>query len=354
MRVWDAIVVGAGVVGLLTAIELASRGVEVLVVEAERPGGGASSRNAGVLHVVQPPPGRLRRRLAYEGLKLYPRLLEDLGVEHVETELIIPAFTRVQEALTPILAASIKALAAHSKPKIERGRDVLRREPALRPGVRRAVVVGGYITLDPEELVSRLADKAVEMGVGIARGRVETIACRDGQVEVIADRLGTLEARVLVNTAGAGAAELARQMGLGVEVKLAAGAMTLHRRLGVSSIVSWFPSRGVRETKGGAVIPWPGGRVILGPTFSKPGQPPHSPEEVVSRYSGLLNVEPPSPERYIVGYRTMASKRDFILARDERCGLTIHALGIESPGLTAAPALARRLASMALSVLKDL
>lgn len=46
-RKTDAIVLGAGIVGAGTAYFLAARGLDVLLIEGEHPGWGASSRNPG-------------------------------------------------------------------------------------------------------------------------------------------------------------------------------------------------------------------------------------------------------------------------------------------------------------------
>ena len=346
------IVVGAGIVGLFTALKAASLGLKVAIVEAESAGSGASGRNAGVLHVIQPPPGMLRRRLAAQGLKMYPRILEELNVEGLKTRLVIPAFTALQELLAPILAITIKAIARHSKPRIVSREEALDIEPLLNPKVRRAVIVDGYITVNPLELISRLLEAVTREGVEVIRGKVDLVKCDANSVQAILSNGDTIEARVLVNAAGTGANEIARQVGIDIDIRLAAGAMTVHRGLPISSIIAWFPTTGILETKGGAIIPWPTGDVILGPTFSKPGEKPHTQEEVVQRYSGLLREEPPQPKGYIVGYRTMSPQRDFILQDDSICRRTVHALGIESPGLTAAPAIAEILVEMVLNKLK--
>ena len=65
---YDVVVVGAGIVGLFTAYELAKAGYGVAVVEREEgPGRGVTSRQANVIHVVQMPFGTLRSRLCIEG-----------------------------------------------------------------------------------------------------------------------------------------------------------------------------------------------------------------------------------------------------------------------------------------------
>src|SRR5712664_4089099 len=80
----DAVVVGAGVVGLAVARELALQGREVLILEAaERFGTGASSRNSEVIHAgIYYPRGSLKAKLCVAGRQaLYPFLAQH-GVPH--------------------------------------------------------------------------------------------------------------------------------------------------------------------------------------------------------------------------------------------------------------------------------
>ena len=352
MHARGVVIVGAGVVGLLTALELAGRAREVTLLEAREPGAGASTRNAGVLHVIQPPPGRARRRLAHEGRKQWPGLLEKLVIEYHRTRLVIPAFTPREEAMLPLLALALRLLSGGERVRLAGAGELRRLEPLLAPGARRGVVVEGYMTLDPARLVKALAGEVETAGVGLEPGvEVSRLECGRESVTMHTSR-GTYEARVVVNAAGAGAARLAGQAGVEAGITLAPGSMTLHDNPGVESIVAWFPRGLARETKGGAVIPWPGGNLVLGPTLARPGEEPHGPEQVVERYRGLLSMDPGPVRRHIVGYRTVYEGRDFLLVRGRGgCRRTVHALGIESPGLTAAPAIASRLAAMALEEL---
>src|SRR5690349_19920059 len=75
----DVIVIGGGVAGLSTAMQLAGRGAEVIVLERERLGNGSTGRAAGLL-------GQLRgnvehTRMLIDGLAIVRELEKQAGVE---------------------------------------------------------------------------------------------------------------------------------------------------------------------------------------------------------------------------------------------------------------------------------
>lgn len=80
----QCIVIGAGVVGLAIARELAQAGVDVLVAEqGEGIGVGTSSRNSEVIHAgIYYPPGSLKARLCVQGKHMLYAYCADKGVAH--------------------------------------------------------------------------------------------------------------------------------------------------------------------------------------------------------------------------------------------------------------------------------
>src|SRR3977135_3557122 len=78
---WDAIVVGAGIIGLSLAIELHKQGLRVLVVEKGEPGREASWAAGGMLvdFPAETPPGL--RELANASAQMYPEFVHELEDE---------------------------------------------------------------------------------------------------------------------------------------------------------------------------------------------------------------------------------------------------------------------------------
>lgn len=99
----DAVVIGAGVVGLAVARALALAGREVLVLEREAAiGQGTSSRNSEVIHAgIYYPAGSLKARLCVQGKALLYAYCAERGVDHRRCGKLIVANTISQAAALP-------------------------------------------------------------------------------------------------------------------------------------------------------------------------------------------------------------------------------------------------------------
>ena len=336
----DAIVVGAGVVGLFTALELAARGLQPGVLEAlPGPGLGVTSASANVIHVAQPPFRGLRFETALEGNRAYRRLRGLLGFRMLEARAVLAARGPHARLLAWLAWRLLRSrLPPWASPRLAGWRTLSEVEPAISDGVGWGVVLDGYAVVDPLEVAAALARELESRGGWVEYNtRVEAAGCR-GPVRVEAGG-SEYRASVLVNAAGLGAGRVAGLCGHSAPaVRPIRGVMTLHSRPRVRAILAWIPARPRAETKGGGVIPQLDGSTLLGPTY--PGAAPEGGEAgaLASRFQGLLAEGLPPPSRVVSGYRPAAGDREFhVYAREA----AVHLVGIESPGLTAAPALAR-------------
>ncbi|MEO7387590.1 MAG: NAD(P)/FAD-dependent oxidoreductase [Gammaproteobacteria bacterium] len=91
----DAVIIGAGVIGLAVGRALATRGLEVIVIEsADAIGTGTSSRNSEVIHAgLYYPTGSLKARLCVAGRDMLYRYCEAKGIRHRRIGKLIVATT---------------------------------------------------------------------------------------------------------------------------------------------------------------------------------------------------------------------------------------------------------------------
>lgn len=350
----DTLVIGAGIVGLACAAELAKRG-SVLVVERHD---GAlretSSRNSGVVHAgLYYPEGSLKAVACVEGRELlYARCARD-GVEHRVVGKLIVATSDAEIPILERLHALGRANGAGELALID-GAEVARREPAVR-------AVAGLVSprtgiVDVHGLAGSYAAEARRHGADLAF-RAEVIALsrvRDGwRVDARGPdgALTSLTAARVVNAGGLEADRIARLAGADVpRQRFCKGDYFTLRGVRTRGLVYPVPSAaglGVHVTVdlGGGLRAGPDTEWVDAPRYDVDPAKAARFGEALRRYLPAVRDEDLAPD--YAGVRPKLHdegepKADFLL--DARDPTMIHLLGIESPGLTASEALARRVA----------
>lgn len=362
----DVLVVGAGIVGLATAAALARRGRRVLVLERrEAIARETTSRSSQVIHAgLYYPEGSLKAGLCVEGReRLYARCAER-SIPHRQLGKLVVA---TEPAELPRLEALARQAARSGVPGLELvdGAALRRREPCVRALAALASPRSGIV--DAHALALSYLAEAEAHGASLAlRTEVEGLECVAGGWRVAARAAGGeragVSARFVVNAAGLASDRIAALAGVDVD----AAGYRLHPCKG-----DWFAlAPGAPLRFGGLVYPLPGGaglgvhvtldlggRVRLGPDAEYVAAPRYDLDPAkaelfaaaAGRYLPGLRAEWLSPDS--AGVRPKLAGpgqafRDFVVAEESARGLPglVNLVGIESPGLTAAPAIAERVA----------
>ena len=358
----ETVVIGAGVVGLAIARQLASSGREVLVLErAGLVGTGTSSRNSEVIHSgIYYPPGSLKARLCVAGRDLLYAYCHERGIPHRRTGKLIVA---TSEAETPALARYFELASRNGIGEI----TWLTAEQvrALEPEVRcvRALHIHDTGIVDSHALMTSLWGDLQAAGGDIAFLNEVTSGRRrsDGQFELdVAGLADTLLCRRLVNSAGLHAPDLARKLE-GCAKEQAPQAyyarghyFSLAGRSPFSQLVYPIANAaglGIHVTldlagraRFGPDVQW-----IDGPDYAfDPTRRGHF-AEAIRLYYPALDEQRLQPD--YTGIRPKitppgAQAADFRIDGPARHGIPrlVHLFGIESPGLTAAFALGQAVA----------
>ena len=206
---YDAILVGAGVIGLACAWRAAERGASVCVLERDRPAAGASGVAAGMLAPVGEASWGEERLLAFnfESLRRWPGFAEQLEEEaELETGFAQPGALHV--ALDRDEAEELsRRYELHQSLGLDSewlsGRECRRLEPGLATAVRGGANVPGEASVDPRKVVAALLGALDRRGVDVHSG-AEVVAAerREGgwRVETADDR--SFQGAQLVLTAG--------------------------------------------------------------------------------------------------------------------------------------------------------
>lgn len=345
----DVMIIGAGVVGAALARELSRYQLRVLLVEKEVDVSfGTSKANSGIVHSgIHDHPGTIKARLCVKGNRLYPELAAELNVLYKQNGTLVVA--RDQSEL-PVLENLRNQGLANGVGEITflKRDELLRLEPNLAPSLVGGLLVpsGGIVV--PFDLVFALVENAIANGVQLAVAtRVEKIDIGTDQFVVYTNR-GVAKAKYIVNAAGLYSAAVARMIGdesfniyarKGEEYLLDRKLEGLVRRT-----IFPLPSP---ESKGILVIPTVEGNIMLGPTahrvgsFSDLSTSASGWEEIFNYTSKLVpGLRPADLITSFSGLRAAEERGEFIIRSSHVSPRFIHAAGIESPGLTAAPAIA--------------
>ncbi|WP_399924320.1 glycine oxidase ThiO [Streptomyces kanamyceticus] len=277
----DVLVVGGGIIGLVTAWRTAQRGLSVAVVDPE-PGGGAAQVAAGMLAAVTELHHGEQTLLALnlESARRYP----DFAAELAEAsgrgvgDLGYRACGTLAVALDSDDRAHLRELhALQCRSGLESqwlsGRECRRLEPMLAPGVRGGLRVDGDHQVDPRRLAAALLVACERAGVVFHRGWAERLSVvRDRAGGVVLGDGTALHADQVVLAAGSLSGRLA-----GVPddvlppVRPVKGQVL---RLTVPKAYAPFLSRTVRAVvRGGALylVPRENGELVVGATSEELG-----------------------------------------------------------------------------------
>jgi L-2-hydroxyglutarate oxidase LhgO len=354
----DAVVVGAGVVGLAIARELALAGREVIVLDAEDAiGTHTSSRNSEVIHAgIYYPKGSLKARACVEGKHLLYEYCATHGVPHRRCGKLIVATSEAQ--LEELNAIRAKAH-ANDVPDVDwiPKSEVARLEPELFClGALHSPSTG---IIDSHALMLAYLGDAEGAGAMLAlRSPLERAVVRGDGFELRVAGADPIACRVLVNSAGLRAPSVAKSIegypsGLAPRELYAKGNYySLTRRSPFSRLVYPVPEPG---GLGVHVTLDLGGQARFGPDVEWVERINYDvdPRRADKFYAAIRRYWPGLPDGALApGYAGIRPKTsgpgepasDFEIQGPAKHGVRglVQLYGIESPGLTASLALARQ------------
>lgn len=355
----ECIVVGAGVVGLAIARELAQAGKDVLVLEAEEAiGMGTSSRNSEVIHAgLYYPQGSLKARLCLEGKKRLYDYCEERHIPYKRLGKLLVATDASQVPYLEKIAAQGKANGVDDLQWLS-AEETRELEPEL--NCVAAVLSPSTGIIDSHAYMLALQGDAEHAGAQVVlrtpmlRAQINddgSFTCEFGGDEAM-----TLTCRTLINASGLHAPTLARSIA-GLDPKHIPGEyyckgsyFTLNRRAPFSRLIYPMPNAaglGVHLTLD------MGGQAKFGPDTEWIEKENYlvDPEQVAAFDQAIRSWWPGLPENALEpGYAGIRPKivpassnaGDFMICGPADHGIPglVNLFGIESPGLTAALAVA--------------
>ncbi|MBR2344063.1 MAG: NAD(P)/FAD-dependent oxidoreductase [Clostridia bacterium] len=349
---FDFVVIGAGVIGGMVARELALSGGSVCIVEAMGDVAmGATRANSAIVHAgFDAKEGSLKARFNVRGSEMMEGVCRDLGVKYKRNGSLVVGFTdEDRETLAELLRRGekngVKGL------RIVEREELLSIEKNIGEGVKYALVAPSGAIVCPYELciasVGNAMDNGAELKCNFKVTKIEKI---EHGYRVFAGE-SYVEGAVVVNAAGVFSDEIAALVGI--------SDFTVHPRRGeymlldkecgslIGHTVFRCPSK---MGKGILVSPTVDGNLLLGPT----AEDIEDKSDTATSAAGIASVRAAALEQVagvnlgkvittFTGLRAVGSTGDFIINMKDGF---INCAGIESPGLTSAPAIAEYIASL--------
>jgi glycerol-3-phosphate dehydrogenase len=361
---YDVIIIGAGIVGSMTARFLSQFKLDILLIEKEADiGMGASSANSALVHAgYDALPGTNKALTNMRAVEMWPRLSQELSIPYARCGDYVVAVN--DEELAALQALYQRGL-ANGVPDMALidGEAMRAREPLIRPDTVGALWVPTGGISDPFAATVAAAENAVNNGVALMRNTAFEDFIMDGDtITGIRTSQGDFNCRWAINAAGLYADEVMHKAGVRPEfiIRPRRGeyvildkadfqltqatilfptptekgkgilvASTLHGNVIVGPNANFVDSKENKDiTQEGIQEIWSGGNKLV-PAINR--------RHIIAEFAGLRatgNAPTPNPE---INYN-----QDFIIEIPEEVQGLVNLGGIESPGFTAAPAIALR------------
>jgi len=345
----DVLIIGAGVVGTCVARSLSRYRLNVTLVEKEEDVGfGTSKANSGIVHAgFHDRPGTKKASLCVAGNSMYEKFCQDLDVPFKRCAAMVVAL----EGQRLQILEELKTQGEKNKvPGLKIiGKDALfELEPNLSKMVKAALYSPTVGVVSPYELTIALAENAKQNGVKIfLNTKVKNIVPQGNGIKRVETQRGIFITNYVINAAGLFADEIAGMIGEKFAIFPRKGEeYILDKEIDglVEHVIFPLPKE---ETKGILVIPTVDGNLMIGPTAKRVKDK----FDLTTTGEGLKEVLQEAGKlvpaithqdiiAFFAGLRASTLDDDFIIASSSKVRGFINLIGIDSPGLAAAPAIA--------------
>jgi len=350
---FDVVIIGAGVVGAMTARTLTSYGLKVCVLEKENDVAmGATKANSAIVHAgFDAKEGSLKAKLNVRGSEMMAEVTKQLGVKYINNGSLVIGFNdEDKKTIEELYARGVKNGVKNLS--VITGDEARRIEPNLSGNVTCALNAPTGAIVCPYELTIAAMGNAMDNGAELKlETKVISISKNENMYEIKTNN-ETVHAKIVINAAGLFSDEIAKMVGDdSFSINPRRGEyILLDREEGglVSHTIFRTPSK---MGKGILVSPTVDHNMLLGPTSVDIDDK----EDTKTTQDGLNLVIKEANENVdgiklnktitsFCGLRATGSTGDFII-NSPMPGF-INAAGIESPGLSSAPAIAEYIAEL--------
>ena len=344
---YDVVIIGAGIVGAMTARELSKYNFKICVAEKENDVAmGATKANSAIVHAgFDAKPNTLKAKLNVKGSEMMEKTAHELGVSYENNGSLVVGFCDEDEE-------TIKNLYEQGLKNGVKGIKIIGKDEllCLEPNISDTAVCALYAPsgaiVCPYELCIAAMGNAMDNGAELKLNfKVEKIENKDGIFEIFSDT-ETIKTKYVINAAGAYSDFIANLVG--------DTSFKIHPRRGEYILLDKECGGIARHTifqtptkmgKGILITHTVDNNLLLGPTAEDICDRENTDttsagfDEIVKKASkSIQNIPLGKMITTFCGLRAVGDTGDFII-NSPKHGF-INAAGIESPGLSASPAIA--------------
>ncbi|OON95083.1 MAG: FAD/NAD(P)-binding oxidoreductase [Candidatus Epulonipiscioides saccharophilum] len=357
----DVLIIGGGVIGCGVARELSKYDINILLVEkASDISEGTTKCNNGMIHSgYDTKPNSLKAKYGVKGNAMYSKWAEELGFHFNRTGSFVCGFNQED-------ADIIQGLYENGMKNQVPGIEIISGERAreIEPNINDKVIVAlwtptaGYV--EPYEVALALAENAIENGTKILLNtEVFDVLQENGKVTGVLTNRGIIKTKVIINSAGLYADEIARMA--------KDEFYTIHPRRGTLGILdkenkgklhTFVGKAPSNYTKGGGPQETPEGTLLIGPSAKEVADKEDLGVDrddlgfILDKTMELTkNISPDSLITFFSGNRAATFEEDFIIEPSKKLKGFIHVAGIQSPGLASAPAISEEVMNLTIAEL---
>jgi len=353
---YDVAIIGAGVIGSAIARELSRFKLKILVLEKETDvASGTSKANSGIVHAgFDAEPDSLKARYNIAGQKMFDALSEELDFPFKRCGSIVAAFSsdelpKLEELKTQGENNGLNDL------KIIGRDELLELEPNMGKKAIGALFAPSGGIVCPYEMTIAFAENAAENGVEfLFECPVENaVKTKDGFL--LKTGLGEFNTKILINAAGLFSDQVNNWLSENkIKIIPRKGEYCLFDKTEGALVGHTLFQLPTKMGKGVLLSPTVDGNLLAGPTSTdiedkaNVATTREGLEEVLAKsrlYTGGLPLS--KIITAFAGLRAHSITDDFIIGEAEDVKGLINVSGIESPGLTSAPAIAKHVAGLA-------
>lgn len=363
----DVLIIGGGISGASIARELSKWKLNILLVEKESDLAlQASGRNDGEVHPgIDLNKGSLKQRYVIPGNQMFDRICEELAVPFKRRGQYVCFKSWYVYPLIALFAWQRKHFCGVKDTRIVGRKELRKREPKLNDSFAFALYNPSAGCVSPYGLTIAYAENAVENGAKVSLNTaLLDMDVKDNRIVGVMTNKGRIYPKIVINAAGTFAEEIAAM----AKDRF----YSIHPRKGTNSILDKKATHLVKSiasamfllkqkktnTKGGGILRTVDDNLLVGPnaieTYEKENfaTDRSSIDEVFGKHKNTAkDLSEKDIITYFTGVRAATFEEDFIIEKGRKTENIIHCAGIQSPGLTTAPAIALDIEKM---VIKEL